>query len=46
MGDRRCPYCGAYLDPDEKCDCRDEDTATSQEKKRDPDASQSKSESL
>lgn len=19
---RRCEYCGAYLDPDETCDCR------------------------
>lgn len=19
-----CPYCGAYLDPDEKCDCQKE----------------------
>ncbi len=25
MGYRICPYCGAYLDPDEKCDCRKED---------------------
>lgn len=21
MGYRRCPDCGAYLDPDERCDC-------------------------
>lgn len=31
MGYRTCPYCGANLDPDEKCDCReeeDEDSAT------------------
>ena len=21
---RRCPYCGAYLDPGERCDCQDE----------------------
>lgn len=32
MGYKTCPYCGAYLDPDERCDCRDE-VATSQEKK-------------
>ena len=25
MGYRTCPYCGANLDPDEKCDCREED---------------------
>ena len=24
MGERICPYCGARLDPDEKCDCREE----------------------
>lgn len=24
MGERICPYCGAHLDPDERCDCRDE----------------------
>lgn len=22
MGERICPYCGAHLDPDERCDCR------------------------
>lgn len=22
MGTRICPYCGSYLDPEEKCDCR------------------------
>ena len=22
-----CPYCGAHLDPGEKCDCREEKTA-------------------
>lgn len=22
---RQCPYCGAYLDPEEKCDCRKEE---------------------
>ena len=22
MGYRTCPYCGANLDPDEKCDCQ------------------------
>ena len=31
MGYKICPYCGAHLDPDERCDCRDE-VATSQEK--------------
>lgn len=25
MGDRICPYCGGHLDPDEKCDCREEE---------------------
>lgn len=30
MGYKVCPYCGAYLDPDEKCDCR-EKIATSQQ---------------
>ena len=24
---RSCPYCGANLDPGERCDCRDEKTA-------------------
>lgn len=24
---RICPDCGAYLDPDERCDCQDEETA-------------------
>lgn len=41
MGTNICPYCGAHLDPDEKCDCRKEEIATSQ--KKDPDAGQSKS---
>lgn len=45
MGTNICPYCGAHLDPGEKCDCRDENIATSQEEK-DPDAGQSKSGSL
>ena len=22
----RCPHCGAYLDPGEKCSCREENT--------------------
>jgi hypothetical protein len=22
---RQCPYCGAYLDPCERCDCQDPD---------------------
>ena len=21
---RECPYCGAHLDPGERCDCRDD----------------------
>lgn len=25
MSYRTCPYCGANLDPDEKCDCRKEE---------------------
>lgn len=33
MGYKTCPYCGAHLDPDEACDCREEDTATPQETK-------------
>lgn len=33
MGTRQCPICGAYLDPDERCDCRDEAIATSQQEK-------------
>lgn len=24
MGYKTCPYCGASLDPGEKCDCREE----------------------
>ena len=24
MGYKICPYCGATLDPEEKCDCRNE----------------------
>lgn len=24
MGYKICPYCGAALDPEEKCDCREE----------------------
>lgn len=24
MGHKACPYCGANLDPGEKCDCQDE----------------------
>ena len=26
---RKCPDCGAYLDPDERCDCQDKETAPS-----------------
>ena len=25
MGYRTCPYCGAHLDPGEKCDCQEEE---------------------
>lgn len=28
---KTCSYCGAHLDPDEKCDCRDEPVAMSQQ---------------
>lgn len=28
---RDCPYCGAALDPEEKCDCRDQISATIEE---------------
>ncbi len=24
---KRCKFCGCYLDPDEWCDCQDEDAA-------------------
>lgn len=27
MGVRKCPICGAYLDPDERCDCEDNKNA-------------------
>lgn len=23
MGEKICPYCGAHLDPEEHCDCRE-----------------------
>lgn len=25
MGERICPDCGAHLDPEEKCDCKNDD---------------------
>lgn len=25
MGERIYPYCGAHLDPNEKCDCQEEE---------------------
>ncbi len=28
MGNNICPYCGAHLDPGEKCDCREDDKTT------------------
>lgn len=31
MGYKTCPYCGANLDPGEKCGCREEDAAPGQE---------------
>lgn len=39
MRERICPYCNAHLDPDEKCDCREEP----QEQKISPEADQSNS---
>lgn len=38
---RECPYCGANLDPDEKCNCRDEkkEKTEKMEKLFSPDAS-------
>lgn len=33
MGYKICPYCGAYLDPGEQCDCREEDIAVPQDEK-------------
>lgn len=28
---KTCPYCGANLDPDEKCDCRNEEENETEE---------------
>ena len=25
MGERICPDCGAHLDPEEKCDCKEDE---------------------
>ena len=25
MGERICPYCGAHLDPQERCECQEEE---------------------
>ena len=33
MGYKTCPYCGAHLDPEEACDCGEEDLAVPQETK-------------
>ncbi|GFI69949.1 hypothetical protein IMSAG249_01774 [Lachnospiraceae bacterium] len=33
MGNNICPYCGAHLDPGEKCDCRDGGTEAPQNEK-------------
>lgn len=30
MYDNRCPDCGAYLDPNEVCDCHEKENAASQ----------------
>ena len=32
---RVCPLCGAHLDPDEKCDCTEQDTTEEKENKDD-----------
>lgn len=29
MGERICPCCGAHLDPQERCDCQDEEQSNS-----------------
>lgn len=29
-----CPLCGAYLDPDEKCDCQEEETTNTNKNNR------------
>ena len=31
MGHRQCPNCGAYLDPGERCDCRDSEQPQEEE---------------
>lgn len=28
MGQHQCPYCGAWLDAGERCDCRNEKDST------------------
>lgn len=32
MGERICPYCGAHLDPQERCGCRDEEDEEKEQK--------------
>lgn len=36
MGSKRCPYCGAYLDPGEKCDCWDDESNSTEIKEDEP----------
>ncbi len=30
---KTCPFCGAHLDPDEKCDCQDNKNKEKEEEK-------------
>lgn len=32
MGERICPYCGAHLDPEERCDCQEEEEEEKEQK--------------
>lgn len=32
MGERICPYCGAHLDPEERCDCQEEEGEEKEQK--------------
>ncbi|MEZ3506370.1 MAG: hypothetical protein K1W10_05400 [Lachnospiraceae bacterium] len=34
MGYKTCPHCGAHLDPDERCDCQDLETAAQKEESK------------
>lgn len=31
---KTCPFCGAHLDPDEKCDCQDKNKEKEEEKEK------------